>query len=84
MLRGLARMHTVARSLQDYEDIVVALLHPERRSVRALVGDVRAIRPNCTLWNAGAWVKAIEALALRSYEIRSIGDSMHVISSAPV
>ncbi len=74
-------MHTVARNLQDYEDLVVALLHTQRDSVRSLVEDVRAVRNECMLWNAGAWVKGIEALALRSYEVRSLGGSMHVIAS---
>jgi hypothetical protein len=83
LLRGLGRMHTVARNLKDYEDIVVALLQTGRHSVRSLVGDLRAVRHDCTLWNVAAWVKGIEALALRSYEVRSIGDSKHVISAAP-
>lgn len=83
MLRGLGRMHTVARNLKDYEDIVVALLQTGRRSVRSLVADLQAVRHDCALWNAGAWAKGIEALALSSYEVRSMGDSMHVISASP-
>jgi hypothetical protein len=74
-------MHTVARDLQDYEDLVVALLQTQRVSVRALVRDVRAVRDGCTLWNAGAWVEGIETLALRSYEVRLTGGGMHVIAS---
>jgi hypothetical protein len=77
-------MHTVARSIQDYEDLVVALLQTQRASVRSLVGDLRAIRNECSLWNAAAWVEAFETLALRSYEVRSMGGSMHVIASATI
>jgi predicted O-linked N-acetylglucosamine transferase (SPINDLY family) len=84
LLRGLGPMHTVARNLRDYEDLVVALLQTQRDSVRALVEDVRAARHESVLWNAGAWVKGIETLALRSYEVRSLGGSMHVIASATI
>ncbi len=77
-------MHTVARNLRDYEDLVVALLQTQRDSVRSLVEDVRAARHESVLWNAGAWVKGIETLALRSYEVRSLGGSMHVIASATI
>lgn len=77
-------MHTVARSIQDYEDLVVALLQTHRASVRSIVGDLRAVRNECSLWNAGAWVEAFETLALRSYEVRSMGGSMHVLASATI
>jgi hypothetical protein len=82
LLRGLGRMHTVARNLQDYEELVVALLQTKRNGVQSLVRDVRAIRSDCTLWNTEAWVRAIESLALHSFDVRSIGASMHVIASA--
>ena len=75
-------MHTIARNLQDYEDLVVALLHTQHGKVRSLVEDVRAVRNESMLWNAGAWSKGMEALALRSYEVRSLGGSMHVVASA--
>ena len=77
-------MHTVARNLRDYEDLVVALLQTQRDSVRSLAEDVRAARHKSVLWNAGAWVKGIETLALRSYEVRSLGGSMHVVASATI
>jgi hypothetical protein len=81
LLRGLGRMHTVARNIQDYEDLVVTLLQTQRDSVRSLVGDLRAVRNGCSLWDAGAWAKGIETLALRSFEVRSIGGGMHVIAA---
>lgn len=82
LLRGLGRMHTVARNIQDYEDLVVTLLQTQRNSVRSLVGGLRAVRNGCSLWDVGAWVKGIETLAQRSFEVRSIGGGMHVIATS--